>query len=85
MTPNELWDWMDENPEWLTSREIWVATTFNELTFHKLRRRIQSLKEKGRVMRRVKHESYKPGKASKYAWSYKGPVYEYRRVACVDM
>lgn len=83
MNSAELCEWMNENPGWRTSREMWYRLCENTVTFHRFRRRVQWLLETGRIMRRVKHENFsgaeKPNKAA-HKWSYKGPVYEYRRV-----
>ncbi len=77
ITTQVVRDRMAEDGQWRTSAKIWHWFS-PAIGYHKLRRRIQSLHDKGLLMRRVYAQN------GKNRWNYKGPIYEYKLKTNLD-
>lgn len=79
----EIEEFLMENPGWYTSREIWLkAFPPNTETFRRVRDTVRFLRQKKRIMWRVKHANETPHEGKKFYIAT--PVYEYRRLVIVD-
>ena len=83
VSQEEILAYMREHREWKRSRDLAKAIKGENKVggkeFHLFRRRIQSLVEKGRVMRRVyAYPDPDGGRNRRFKHPIKYPVYEYR-------
>lgn len=82
VSPQDIVDWLQENPGWYASRWIWIQvagggpeTRPDYVSFHYFRRLMQLCMERKLIRWRVRHPI---GNGRQY------PVYEYRGIFDVD-